>query len=81
MIRNRFAAIAAATAAAALLLTACNGTEDAASAAREGAGSALQSLNFGSGTAKQNNAAPGTGDWATGPASPRAGRPPRSGCS
>lgn len=74
MIRNRFAAIAAATAAAALLLTACNGTEDAASAAREGAGSALQSLNFGSGTAKQNNAAPGTGDWATGPGKP-ASRP------
>ncbi|MFD8046888.1 hypothetical protein ACFV5E_26110 [Streptomyces chartreusis] len=70
MIRNRFAAIAATTAAAALLLTACNAADDAASAAREGAGSALQSLNFGSGTAKQNNAAPGTGDWATGPGKP-----------
>ncbi|MCZ4606625.1 hypothetical protein O3S80_23285 [Streptomyces sp. Lzd4kr] len=70
MIRNRFAAIAATTAAAALLLTACNAADDAASAGREGAGSALQSLNFGSGTAKQNNAAPGTGDWATGPGKP-----------
>ena len=70
MIRNRFAAIAATTAAAALLLTACNAADDAASAAREGAGSALQSLNFGSGTAKQNNAAPGTGDWATRPGKP-----------
>ncbi|MER5938538.1 hypothetical protein ABT121_14580 [Streptomyces sp. NPDC001928] len=70
MIRNRIAAIAATTAAAAMLLTACNGADNAASAAKEGAGLALQSLNFNSGTAKQNNAAPGTGDWATSPGKP-----------
>ncbi|WP_328427016.1 hypothetical protein [Streptomyces sp. NBC_00443] len=67
MIRNRIAAIAATTAAAALLLTACNGTDNAASAAREGAAAAQGSLSFTSGSAKQNNAAPGTGDWATSP--------------
>ncbi|MFD0007526.1 hypothetical protein ACFVJ4_34655 [Streptomyces sp. NPDC127178] len=74
MIRNRIAAIAATTAAAALLLTACNGTENAASAAREGAAAAQGSLSFTSGSAKQNNAAPGTGDWANGPGKP-ASRP------
>ncbi|MGF0176847.1 hypothetical protein ACQF36_42255 [Streptomyces sp. Marseille-Q5077] len=70
MIRNRIAAIAATTAAAALLLTACNGTENAASAAREGAAAAQGSLSFTSGSAKQNNAAPGTGDWANSPGKP-----------
>ncbi|MFF5479068.1 hypothetical protein ACFY5C_17210 [Streptomyces sp. NPDC012935] len=74
MIRNRIAAIAATTAAAALLLTACNGTENAASAAREGAAAAQGSLSFTSGSAKQNNAAPGTGDWADSPGKP-AGKP------
>ncbi|MGW6732736.1 hypothetical protein [Streptomyces sp. NPDC055013] len=74
MIRNRIAAIAATTAAAALLLTACNGTDDAASAARAGAAAAPGSLSFTSGSAKQNNAAPGTGDWATSPGKP-ASRP------
>ncbi|WP_406201250.1 MULTISPECIES: hypothetical protein [unclassified Streptomyces] len=74
MIRNRIAAIAATTAAAALLLTACNGSENAASAAREGAGSAQGGLSFTSGSAKQNNAAPGTGDWANSPGKP-ASRP------
>ncbi|WP_369271709.1 hypothetical protein AB5J55_18255 [Streptomyces sp. R11] len=70
MIRNRIAAIAATTAAAALLLTACNGTGNAASAAREGAAAAQGSLSFTSGSAKQNNAAPGTGDWANSPGKP-----------
>lgn len=60
MIRNRIAAIAATAAAASLLLTACNGAEESAGAA--------QSLAFTSGTAKQNNAAPKTGDWSTSPA-------------
>ncbi|WP_328872076.1 hypothetical protein OHT76_19245 [Streptomyces sp. NBC_00287] len=59
MIRNRIAAIAATAAAASLLLTACNGTEEAASTS--------QKLSFNSGTAKQNNAAPKTGDWAKSP--------------
>ncbi|MGW6903034.1 hypothetical protein [Streptomyces sp. NPDC054940] len=74
MIRNRIAAIAATTAAAALLLTACNGTggdsSAAGSAVGSAAGSALGNLSFNSGTAKQNNAAPGTGDWATSPGKP-----------
>ncbi|MEV6169316.1 hypothetical protein AB0L99_13935 [Streptomyces sp. NPDC051954] len=70
MIRNRITAIAAAAAAASLLLTACNGT--GASDAAASAGSALQSLNFNSGTAKQNDAAPKTGDWANSPGKPAA---------
>ncbi|MFE5816607.1 hypothetical protein [Streptomyces sp. NPDC056479] len=69
MIRNRIAAIAATTAAAALLLTACNGTGGDTSAGAA-AGSALANLSFNSGTAEKNNAAPGTGDWATTPGKP-----------
>ncbi|MFJ5264403.1 hypothetical protein ACIQAC_28480 [Streptomyces sp. NPDC088387] len=67
MIRNRLAVFATTAAAASLLLTACNGAETAASAARDGAGAALSSLNFDNGTAKENNATPGTGDWANSP--------------
>ncbi|MFD4508326.1 hypothetical protein [Streptomyces sp. NPDC058457] len=73
MIRNRIAALAATAAAASLLLTACNATDQAAgaaSAAKDGVGAALQSLHFDSGTAKQHNATPKTGDWA-----PAAGKP------
>ncbi|MFJ7077717.1 hypothetical protein [Streptomyces sp. NPDC098781] len=66
MIRNRIAAFAAAAAAASLLLTACNGTGGDTSAA----GSVLANLSFGSGTAEKNDAAPGTGDWATRPGKP-----------
>ncbi|WP_089101973.1 hypothetical protein [Streptomyces hyaluromycini] len=74
MIRNRIAALAATAVAASLLLTACNATDQAAgaaaSAAKDGVSTALQSLHFNSGTAKQNNATPKTGDWA-----PAAGKP------
>ncbi|MFD8817404.1 hypothetical protein ACFV23_39450 [Streptomyces sp. NPDC059627] len=70
MIRNRIAALAATAAAASLLLTACNATDQAASVAKDGVGTALQSLHFNSGTAKQNHATPKTGDWATGAGKP-----------
>ncbi|MFE0374144.1 hypothetical protein ACFW1M_00885 [Streptomyces inhibens] len=73
MFRNRVGMIAAATAAGALLLTACGGgdagTDAAGSAttAQGGGQSALEQLNFLSGTAKKNNAQPRTGDWANEP--------------
>ncbi|MFD3589209.1 hypothetical protein [Streptomyces sp. NPDC058683] len=72
MIRNRIAALAATAVAASLLLTACNATDEAASAAKDGVGTALQSLRFNSGTAKQNHAPAKTGDWATGAGKPAA---------
>ncbi|WP_407287268.1 hypothetical protein [Streptomyces sp. BP-8] len=81
MFRKRMGMIAAATAAGALLLTACGGADggrDAAASAtpggsKAGAGrSALQELNFLSGTAKRNNAQPKTGDWANMPGKPAA---------
>ncbi|MFD7325047.1 hypothetical protein ACFV9D_28815 [Streptomyces sp. NPDC059875] len=71
---QRFGMIAAVTATAALLLTACGGTED--KAAVEGAGkgaasSAASEFDFLSGTAKQNKAQPKTGDWANAPGKPQ----------
>lgn len=86
MIRNRVALLAASTVAGALLLTACGGdTKDApaaaptpasqapeqapadgAAAAQEGVGDLL----FKSGSAKNNNASPNTGDWAVPPGKP-----------
>lgn len=75
-VRNRFAMIAASTAAGAMLLTACNGADTAAStdqgaaAAAGAAEAAAQSLNFLSGTAEQNSAKPKTGDWANAPGKP-----------
>ncbi|MEU6984634.1 hypothetical protein ABZ946_14615 [Streptomyces sp. NPDC046324] len=80
---QRFGMIAAATTAAALLLTACGGTEDkaadrpAGSAATgtgnagSGTGAAGSAFDFLSGTAKQNNAQPKTGDWANAPGKPQ----------
>ncbi|MGW8954223.1 hypothetical protein [Streptomyces sp. NPDC055709] len=80
-ITKRFGMIASAAAAGALLLTACNGDVDAdgtgaaapsataaADQAAERAGA--QSASFLSGTAKQNNAPSGTGDWANPPGKP-----------
>ncbi|MDT9692633.1 hypothetical protein Q5762_30745 [Streptomyces sp. P9(2023)] len=81
---TRFGTIAAVTATAALLLTACGGgtTEDKAadkaadkgaapSAAQEAAPSAASEFDFLSGTAKQNKAQPKTGDWANAPRTPQ----------
>ncbi|MEU9997837.1 hypothetical protein [Streptomyces sp. NPDC050848] len=80
---KRFGTIAAVTATAALLLTACGGTEDKA-ADRTAADKATQStapgadaaagsseFDFLSGTAKQNKAQPKTGDWANAPGKPQ----------
>ncbi|MFF9018427.1 hypothetical protein ACF09C_36390 [Streptomyces sp. NPDC014870] len=77
---QRLGAIAAVTTAAALLLTACGGTEDKAAGkaadrpAANGASSAAPaSSEFTSlsGTAKQNKAEPKTGDWANSPGKPQ----------
>ncbi|MEU7009074.1 hypothetical protein [Streptomyces sp. NPDC046332] len=78
---QRFGMIAAVTTAAALLLTACGGTEDKASgkpagSAATGSGNAApgtgaSEFDFLSGTAKQNNAQPKTGDWANAPGKPQ----------
>ncbi|MFD7441810.1 hypothetical protein [Streptomyces sp. NPDC059909] len=77
-IDKRFGMIASAAAAGALLLTACNGdgygTDAAApstAASADGQGR-TQSLDFLSGTAQQNKARAGTGDWANGPGRPAA---------
>ncbi|MFE7775802.1 hypothetical protein ACFU5O_18245 [Streptomyces sp. NPDC057445] len=77
MFDKRFGMIAGAAAAGVLLLTACNGTDNAtgvpapsapATADQGAAGQGgTQELNFLSGTAKQNNAAARTGDWANSP--------------
>ncbi|MER5530826.1 hypothetical protein ABT075_40660, partial [Streptomyces sp. NPDC002677] len=77
MIRNRIAALAATAVAASLLLTACNATDEAASAAKDGVGTALQSLHFNSGTAKQNHAPAKTGDWAVAAGNPPAAPAPQ----
>ncbi|MFG2645788.1 hypothetical protein ACGFYP_33005 [Streptomyces sp. NPDC048370] len=80
---KRFGTIAAVTATAALLLTACGGTEDKAAdraaadkatqGAAPGADAAAGSSEFDflSGTAKQNKAQPKTGDWANAPGTPQ----------
>lgn len=80
---KRFGTIAAVTATAALLLTACGGTEDkgadrtaadkATQSAAPGADAAAGSSEFDflSGTAKQNKAQPKTGDWANAPGKPQ----------
>ncbi|MEU9702100.1 hypothetical protein [Streptomyces sp. NPDC047981] len=77
---QRLGAIAAVTTAAALLLTACGGTEDKAAdkaadrpAANGASSAAPASSEFTSlsGTAQQNNAQPKTGDWANSPGKPQ----------
>ncbi|MEU3982996.1 hypothetical protein AB0F77_23415 [Streptomyces sp. NPDC026672] len=76
--RARVTSLAALAAAGMLLLSACNGSDDAAGAAATsgapaasasapaaaGAGAAAAGLSFQSGTAQQNNAKPNTGDLA-----------------
>ncbi|MEU4270951.1 hypothetical protein [Streptomyces sp. NPDC026092] len=79
---QRLGTIAAVTTTAALLLTACGGTEDKAAdkaadrptaSATSSADAASSSSEFTSlsGTAKQNNAQPKTGDWANSPGKPQ----------
>ncbi|MFL5910043.1 MAG: hypothetical protein ACJ768_05675 [Gaiellaceae bacterium] len=63
MIRTRVAVIAAFFAAAAAALTACGNHDGPVDISK----SQLASLNFTNGTAKDNNAPAGTGDFSTGP--------------
>ncbi|TVL90439.1 hypothetical protein [Streptomyces sp. SAJ15] len=78
MSRNRFAMIAATAAAGAVLLTACGGSDGnagsapATTGARSEAGqrSEASAVGFKSGTARQHQAQPKTGDWANKPGHP-----------